>query len=229
MIKYADLGAHKQLNEIVFAGSHDAGITGDDNAQTQALDTGGQAGAGVRFFDLRIAAFRTNNVAHGVKQTEMKAFHADGKLHVKEDKVRGVAGLPGAANIERSRLRAGAEGLPLQAMLQDVRDFVTSADFGGGFLILKFDKCTNWGLIPKLCRSVLGNMLYTAGGTSAMNGKSHHSKIKENVKKQARILAAATTGVQVKTHLRFARSLMYSNALANPNILGMMYWTSDEI
>ena len=27
MLKYSNLGRHKQLNEIVMAGSHDAGIT----------------------------------------------------------------------------------------------------------------------------------------------------------------------------------------------------------
>ena len=52
MIKYADLGATKQLSEIVFAGSHEAGITsGGGNAQTQDLDIGGQARAGARSFD----------------------------------------------------------------------------------------------------------------------------------------------------------------------------------
>ena len=35
MIHYANLGLDKQLNQIVFAGSHDAGIDeGDANAQT---------------------------------------------------------------------------------------------------------------------------------------------------------------------------------------------------
>ena len=28
MIRYSDLGTHRKLNEIVMAGSHDAGITG---------------------------------------------------------------------------------------------------------------------------------------------------------------------------------------------------------
>ena len=57
MITYYELGASKQLNEIVVAGSHDAGITsGGTNVKTQALDIGEQAQAGVRVFDLRIAA-----------------------------------------------------------------------------------------------------------------------------------------------------------------------------
>ena len=288
MIKYADLGATKQLNEIVFAGSHDAGITsGGGNAQTQNLDIAGQARAGVRFFDLRVAAFSTGATAHGAKQTEIKAFHADGKLHAKDAKVRSVAGFTGTGEIQRSKLRAGAEGLALLDMLDDARNFVTSADYLGEFLILKFDKCTNWALIADLCRANLGNALYRgggnvntktlaqlagkvivafmpdgyaqltlaerdgitpiknlykppadydanfpglqywgAGGTSALNGKSHKAKIKENAKKQAKILAAGATGVQVKKNFQFARSIEYANAPANPNIVGMMYWTT---
>jgi len=39
MIKYSELGADKRLNEIVMAGSHDAGITsGAANAKTQSLE-----------------------------------------------------------------------------------------------------------------------------------------------------------------------------------------------
>ena len=56
MILYYRLGAEKRLNEIVMAGSHDAGITrGGGNAMTQKYDILGQTIAGVRLFDLRIA------------------------------------------------------------------------------------------------------------------------------------------------------------------------------
>ncbi|TFW14839.1 hypothetical protein [Duganella callida] len=289
MIKYANLGAAKQLNEIVLVGSHDAGITGGGaNAQTQNLDIGGQARAGVRFFDLRIAAFSTKTSSYGAKQTELKAFHADGMLHAKDAKVRSVVGFSGTGEIQRSKLHGGTDkGESLIKMLRDARSFVKSADFAGEFLILKFDKCTNWGLIADLCREHLGDALYTgggnintltlgalagkvvaafmpdgyaaldargragitpiknlykppadydpnfgglqywgAGGTSATNGKSHADKVKENIKKQSKILAAATTGVQVKKTMQFARSVEYANAPANPNIMGMMYWTT---
>ena len=57
MITYYELGPDKQLNEIVVAGSHDAGITsGGGNVRTQALEIGDQAKAGLRVFDLLIAA-----------------------------------------------------------------------------------------------------------------------------------------------------------------------------
>lgn len=54
MISYYQLGENKKLNEIVFAGSHDAAITqGGGNAKTQDLDVHGQASAGVLLFDIR--------------------------------------------------------------------------------------------------------------------------------------------------------------------------------
>ena len=56
-IKYYDLGGLKKLHEIVMVGTHDAAITrGHGNVQTQTLNVLQQATAGVRFFDLRIAA-----------------------------------------------------------------------------------------------------------------------------------------------------------------------------
>lgn len=276
MIKYLDLGADCQLNQIVVAGSHDAGITaGKGNAQTQNLDVGGQARAGVRIFDLRIAAFAAGTAASGSKQAELKAFHAPDKVlgvttHVKETKPRSVIGFDGVGAIERSHLRVGTQGLGLREMLLDARNFVQSAEYSGEFLILKFDKCTNWRLIADMCRSVLGNHLYIGrgnvntktlaelsgqvivaftpegygtlneteragivsvknlykptgvydpdfsgiqywgkGGTS-LAPKSQSGKIEENKKKQKEILSEGAT-------------------IANPNVLGMMYWTTTGI
>src|SRR4051794_18116244 len=72
MICYYELGADKRLNDIVMAGSHDAGITGGgSNVQTQDLDIGGQASAGVRLFDLRIAGASVTT-QHGTKQVTLK-------------------------------------------------------------------------------------------------------------------------------------------------------------
>jgi len=72
MVQYYQLGAEKRLNEVVMAGSHDAGITqGGGNAKTQGLDIRGQADAGVRLFDLRVAA-----AARGVQpQVKLKTYH----------------------------------------------------------------------------------------------------------------------------------------------------------
>lgn len=163
MIEYYQLGAGKQLNEIVFAGSHDAGITsGGKNAQTQNLNLFQQAVAGVRFYDLRVAAFATGNVSYGAKQVELKAFHADGMLHKKENKVRSVPGIAGQHAVQRSKLKGGAEGIGLRNILADAKDFVEA--YTTEFLILKFDKCTNWGLIAETCVDVLGPAMYTQGG-----------------------------------------------------------------
>jgi hypothetical protein len=72
-IMYSKLGEDKKLNQIVMAGSHDAGITkGGANAQTQDLDIGGQALAGIRFFDLRVAAFAKGRGYHGDKQVKSR-------------------------------------------------------------------------------------------------------------------------------------------------------------
>jgi hypothetical protein len=165
MALYSDLGGDKQLNEIVIAGSHDAGITtGAGNAQTQNVDILGQAIAGVRFFDIRVAAFATGAKSFGAKQVELKSFHADDMIHSKDAKTRSVVGLQGSMDLQRSKLRGGTEGLSLRKILQDARAFVESAMFSGEFLILKFDKCTNWKLIAETCRNVLGNRIYSDGG-----------------------------------------------------------------
>ncbi len=65
---YDILGGATKLHQMVMIGTHDAAITqGHGNVQTQNLDIGDQADAGVRFFDLRIAT--------DAKSTELKAYH----------------------------------------------------------------------------------------------------------------------------------------------------------
>ena len=72
MIQYYKLGAEKRLNEIVMAGTHDAGITkGKWNAKTQKLNIRGQADAGVRIFDLRIAG----SAAPVFGDVKLKTYH----------------------------------------------------------------------------------------------------------------------------------------------------------
>src|SRR5512147_1770779 len=94
MITYYELGKDKQLNEIVVAGSHDAGITsGGGNVQTQSLDIGDQAKAGVRVFDLRIAAATVPGQKAGApKQAELRAFHAQDTFMKNESKSRNLGG-----------------------------------------------------------------------------------------------------------------------------------------
>jgi hypothetical protein len=168
MIRYYDLGPTRQLNEIVMAGSHDAGITsGGSNVQTQDLDIAGQALAGVRLFDLRIAAAADGK--HGAtKQTVLKAFHADSKLMSSDKKARYVPELGRTQQVTRTNLRGGAFGQGLAGMLQQARAFVEYYDTE--FLILKFDKCKNWGLIAEVCVGELGPVLYT--GTGNLNTRS---------------------------------------------------------
>lgn len=166
MITYAELGANKQLNEIVVAGTHDAGITsGGSGVQTQTLNIMEQALAGVRFFDIRIAAAVTSQThASGRPVAELRAFHADDKVVMKLDRKVVLKGSSDPVNLTQSKLGGGAFGLGLTDMLQQARNFVHSEVGHGEFLILKFDKCTNWPLIADACRKTLGLSLYTAGG-----------------------------------------------------------------
>ena len=163
MIKYLDLGGDRKLNEIVMAGSHDAGITsGGSNVQTQDLDIGRQAVAGVRVFDLRIAAAATPTQHGNPKEAQLRAFHADSKLMKNETKSRYMPELGRTETVTRTKLRGGAFGAGLSDMLQQARDFVKKYD--GEFLILKFDKCTNWELIAEACVTVLGDAIYKGTG-----------------------------------------------------------------
>jgi hypothetical protein len=291
MIKYTRLGSDLQLNEIVIAGSHDAGITGgSDNAQTQALDILGQAKAGVRFFDIRVAAFSTGNKSYGAKQVELKSFHADDMVHKKETKTRSVAGFAGSQEVVRSKLKAGVEGMGLHQMLRDAKTFVETGESSGEFLILKFDKCTNWELIAETCRNVLGGCIYSDGGNintktlaelggkvivafmtsgysalklpgqrvgithiknlykppagydgnfdglqywgaggTGINNKGFEGKIRENISTQGKILKSASTGVSDKK-TRFTRKVKTPGcAAADPNAIGMMYWTTTGV
>ena len=79
MILYYQLGAKKRLNEIVMAGRHNAGITkGGGNAMTQKLDIQGQALAGVRLFDLRVAgAGATSWEKNPLARTIPDPLHSD--------------------------------------------------------------------------------------------------------------------------------------------------------
>ncbi|MDE2395631.1 MAG: hypothetical protein KGM91_09340, partial [Burkholderiales bacterium] len=170
MINYYRLGAHKRLCEIVFAGSHDAGITsGDSNVQTQSLDIFKQAQAGVRLFDLRIAA--TKNSSLSAAPVTLKAFHADPKLTYNKQKTgKPIFDLGGKkADVTTTKLPVdGGFGMGLVEMLRQARDFVKYNTTE--FLILKFDKCTNWTVIAEICVTELGAALYS--GTGSLNEKT---------------------------------------------------------
>ena len=161
--KYFKLGGAKRLHEIVMVGTHDAGINqpGHGNVQTQTLDIAGQASAGVRFFDLRIAAAKSAPGPQG-KRVEMKAYHGDLKTKTKLREVEIGAGTWQLQQVERSTMKWEGWGLSLTSILTDARNFVLNNTTE--FLLLKFDKCNNWGLIAEAAVAVLGNTLYNAGG-----------------------------------------------------------------
>ncbi len=161
---YHDLcGKDAQLNTIVMAGSHDAGITGGAGyAQTQNLDIRQQAEAGVRLFDLRIAVAKTAGTTGGVKNVEMRAYHADGAAKSQELKTRFLADTGRTTQLQRSSIRVGAFGETLQKMLSDASAFVVASPTE--FLILKFDKCLNWPLVAEACVGLLGDKIYRGGG-----------------------------------------------------------------
>ncbi|HLH38670.1 MAG TPA: hypothetical protein VKX39_05945 [Bryobacteraceae bacterium] len=163
MIQYSDLGGNKTLSEIVIAGSHDAAITrGGGNVQTQHVDIFVQAYCGVRFFDLRIAAATVPGGPGEPKKAELKAFHADGVFQKKEQKMRWLDGV-GNVSLQRTKLRAGAFGFGLEKILEDAKEFVTGAG-QREFLLLKFDKSTNWRLIAQTCVFTLGDVIYRGAG-----------------------------------------------------------------
>lgn len=149
-IRYQRLGKHKRISEIVFAGSHDASITsGSANAQTQKLDIAGQADAGVRLFDLRVLA---RQVKGG---TQMVGYHGSpgGK---------GTKSITSTVTQQDYKLQThksitGEFGLPLVQMLKQARKFVEDS---GEFLIFKFDKCVNYGIIADYCVELLGDRIY---------------------------------------------------------------------
>lgn len=153
MIRYYDLGGDKRLNEIVMAGSHDAGITqGGGNAMTQRLDIFEQAASGVRVFDLRVAGAAVK------KHVELKTYH--GPLTKMKVKKR-VAGVGDKRKVTQSEVM-GTWGEGLLEILADARGFVT--DNPNEFLILKFDKCKNWDLIAELAVQELADTLFTGSG-----------------------------------------------------------------
>ena len=162
-IRYHNLGPAKLLHDIVFAGSHDAGITqGAANVRTQSHNLFEQAGHGIRFFDMRIAA--STVVIDGERFAEMRTFHSG--ITTEKKKSATVLGLQNAANLQvkRSKLLGGDWGEGLTGLLHQAGRFVSDAASNSEFLILKFDKSTNWVPIARQCEEELGNLLYSQSG-----------------------------------------------------------------
>jgi len=166
MVTYYELGTKRQLNEVVFAGTHDAGITGGGSGvQTQSLNILQQAIGGVRFCDVRVAAAVTSQThSSGRPVAELRAFHADDKVVMKLDRNVVLKGKDDPSRVTQSKLAGGAFGLALSRMLEQAKDFVESQIGRNEFLILKLDKCTNWIQIASACWDALGKTRYTGGG-----------------------------------------------------------------
>ena len=144
--------ANKQLNQIVFPGSHDAGIYGQgkNNVVTQSLDIAGQANAGVRFFDMRIATVKRSDGSF-----DQKSYHlAKGVI---DNKHKGAK--PGEAQSHQNVGHLGGWGQDtLTDMLNQAKTYVGANPTE--FLILKFSKCYNLKDVVDSCLRVLGDVQF---------------------------------------------------------------------
>lgn len=264
MLKYSNLGSGRQLNQIVMAGSHDAGVTeGGGNVQTQNMDIYLQAYAGVRLFDIRIAGVKQKDLGVG-KQAELKAYHS--AIKFKSEGVRQLKDLGKQAQVQTAKLMGGEWGLGLTRMLSEAKKFVEQNP--DEFLILKFDKCTNWLSIAETCIRFLGNTIYCgtgslntkaigdlAGSVIVLFGDSGLKEVRNSYSASMGILGfrnlaggggyeSAFDGLQYlgkggtavwKPFFKIAQNkekqskLMKKGGDGDPNVMGMMYWTTTGI
>lgn len=243
MLTYYNLGSTMELNEIVVAGSHDAGITGGAaNVQTQDLDIHDQAIAGVRLFDIRIAA---TSGSHPL----LKTYHG-AKIDPSEKSIRGAFG----------------EGLT--KILSDASNFVTKNTTE--FLILKFDHCSKWEQIASACVHLLGNSIYKGSGNlnkktlDDLKGKvivvfaeDGLKEVRKNYPVGSGILGIRNLSSKGKAYdvnfdgmqyygkggtdvkkpskkleqniAKQSKLMKAGGSSGNPDIIGMMYWTTTGI
>lgn len=159
---------HKKLNQVVIAGTHDAGITGGSfNVRTQSLNIGEQADAGVRIFDIRIegqvAGSATTITGQQIKQIDLGTYHGATPKSKKYGTTAVGSGAldyrAGKATVKTSMKFVAAFGQKLNDLLQDAADFVEQNKTE--FLILKFDKSSNWPLIAQACVTILDKKIFT--------------------------------------------------------------------
>jgi hypothetical protein len=212
-IVYYNLGASRKVNETVFAGSHDAAITsGGGSTKTQSESIIEQARCGVRIFDIRISGQRTPD--HGAK---LSAFHGSNTPVTKTKNVGGVQ-----RPIEVTKMVAGHWGLDLDVILDECVGFLRECP--SEFLILKFDKSSNYEMILEACRIKLKTRLYTTTGNIAdksladMAGKVVCGFMGEGYTKLWNANKRIGDGVAQIVNL-------YSEPTQhNPNINGLMYY-----
>lgn len=162
-INYFSLGKDKRMCDVVFAGSHDAGVSAGGSptrAQRDSIEV--QAQRGARFFDLRVGAF--SNLRGGVK---LKTFHADEKLQMNSRKEINLPGQMGKYNVKTMSLPVGGHsGQHLSAILNGAKNFVTGST---EFLVLIFSKSTNMDLVVSEIDVILGDCQLASNGTTNVN------------------------------------------------------------
>ena len=210
-ITYYGQYKNRRLNEMVLLGSHDAAIaTGGSNAKTQNLNILDQAREGARFFDLRVAAFKTSLLGGKV---ELRSYHdatKKGSPTFRSDDRMKVADLSNSSrkNVKVHTTVAGVAGFGLQAMLQDAQAFL-SGEGENECLIFKFDKSENWMLIYETCVRELD-----AGGFLYKNldplGRNLNTKTLEQLKGKVLILFpySAFASLPVSPELMHARGFL---------------------
>ena len=142
--------SNKRLCDVVFPGTHDAGIYGDHlggTARTQTLSLGEQAGVGVRYFDLRIATIKN---ASGLEQ---RAYHAPALKQ--KTSAAGNYQKPSLTKAVAIGVFTGHGGDRLSQMLDQAREFVMKNS--GEFLILRFSKCGDMDDVVNQCILKLGD------------------------------------------------------------------------
>jgi hypothetical protein len=191
-----------RLNEVVIPGAHDAGVytANRSNVQTQKLDIAGQAAAGCRFFDVRVATHKSK--VNGQTVYTHTTFHLDGSM-VNKHKVKGVTGIGSHQTLRN----IGGWGGDLVAMLTAAKTFVTTN--GTEFLIFKFSKCYNWASIAETCIAVLGDTQYKNGGNLNLKQvKELKGKVITVFDEEARTALTPVIQAQVGGHgLMFIRAL----------------------
>jgi hypothetical protein len=265
MLQYSNLGTGKQLNQIVMAGSHDAGVTeGGANVQTQNMDIYLQAYAGVRLFDIRIAGVAQKDRGLG-KEAQLKAYHS--AIKFKSEGTRQLKDLGKQTDVKMATLVGGEWGMGLTKMLTDAKKFVLQNP--DEFLILKFDKCTNWTAIAETCIRFLGDSLYCetgnlntktigdlGGSVIVLFGPAGIEEVRATYSAKRGILGfknLASEGASyeprfdglqylgkggtsvAKPFFKISQNkakqskLMKKGGDGNPNVMGMMYWTTTGI
>lgn len=166
-ITYYNQYKRRKLNEMILLGSHDAAIdTGGSNTKTQTQNILAQANDGARFFDLRVAAFKTSFMGGKV---ELRSYHDQTKIRSltlrSEMKVKDLGNTKyGGVKVHTNVL--GVAGFGLQAMLQDAMRFLSHGDTNNEFLMFKFDKSENWSLIYETCMNELYRTSFLYSTTS---------------------------------------------------------------